>query len=94
MRTTPTVPVGATYPVTQWELTFADFQQLLASPDSRAQIAPLLRSWFGYSISGGSSAGIAGPTGDPIDPLSVHIKIQDDSGKQFALYQLAMSLWR
>jgi ribosomal protein S27E len=90
----PAVPVGGVYPVTAWELTFADFQQLL-SPASRGQIAPLLRSWFGYTLAeAGSALMITGPAGDTVDALTVHLRIQDDVGKQLALYQLAMSLWR
>lgn len=89
------MPIGGYYPVTEWELKFSDFRQLIGSEGSRDPVAELLHSWFAYSlVSGDSGPAIVRPTGDPIDSLTVHLKIQDDPGKQFALYQLAMSIWR
>jgi hypothetical protein len=89
------VPVGGFYPVTQWELRFSEFRQLIESAGSRGQVSELLRSWFRYSlVSCDSGSEIVDPRGDRVDSLTVHLKIQEDPGKQFALYQFAMSIWR
>jgi hypothetical protein len=94
-RTIPKVPAGTPYPVTGYEITYANFKQLLSDTDYRPSIAPLLRQWFGYEIdAAGESIRIRSGSGDEIDMLSLHRRIQADNSKQYDLYQAAMTLWR
>ena len=93
--TIPQVPVGTRYPQTGFELKFADFQRLLSDADYVPSLAPLLRQWFGYCLeSSGGVTRIRSQSGAEVDPLSLHLSIQEDSSKQYTLYQAAMSLWR
>lgn len=94
-ETAPLVPVGGTYPVTQWELNFRDFLVLIRESESRHHVEPLLRSWFAYRLDGvGSGTQIVDSSNHSLDRLTVHLEIQEDPAKQFSLYQTAMSLWR
>jgi hypothetical protein len=89
------VPVGTSYPYRGYEITFADFQRLLSDSADRPSVAPLLRQWFGYELDVSAGAvRILSRDGEEIDPLSLHRSIQDDSSKQYTLYQTAMTLWR
>ncbi len=93
--TIPQVPVGTRYPYTGYELTYANFQRLLSDSDYLPSLAPLLRQWFGCCLeSSGDVTRIRSPSGAEVDPLSLHLSIQEDSSKQYALYQMAMSFWR
>jgi hypothetical protein len=76
------VPAGGFFPVTRWELHYGDFVQLTRDASYRDVILPLFAKWFGATLP------------DPIDSLALHLRIQDDPEKQYALYQAAMSLWR
>jgi hypothetical protein len=92
--TLPRVQVGTLYPVTGYEITFADFQQLLSYSAYRPSVTPLLQQWFGYELEeAGSVVRIRTSDGGEIDPLSLHLRIQEDSGKQHTLYRTAMTLW-
>lgn len=94
-HTVPRVPVGGSYPITQWELKFQDFLRLLRDRASRQHVEPLLVSWFGYRLRGeGNETQIQDFTNQALDPLTVHLAIQDDPPKQLAFYRAAMSLWR
>jgi hypothetical protein len=89
------VPVGGSYPATQWELNFRDFLALTRDDASRRLLAPLLNAWFGFSLEQvGERVRILDAAGRAQDPLDVHLQIQDDSDKQLTIYQTAMSLWR
>ena len=93
--TVPDVPVGGSYPVTQWDLKFRDFVMLVRGGSYREHIEPLLSSWFGYRVTGiGENSQIVDSMNRPVDMLTVHLEIQDDSDRQRSLYQTAMSLWR
>lgn len=77
-----------------WELAYKDFRQLILYKEYRSTISPLLKKWFGYQISNNDSdILITNKSGEVIDMLWLHLKIQDDSDKQYKLYQAAMSLW-
>lgn len=91
----PFVAVGTMMPVTRWELTFADFTQLLAARAGRTRLDGLLGNWYGYSIRGydGDST-VHSSIGAQIDPIALHEWIQRDPDKQLELYQMAMDLWR
>lgn len=91
--TTPRVPVGGSYPLTQWELNYRDFLNLMGDEVSRGHVAPLLQAWFGFSLAS-SPVRIVDASGAAQDFLTVHLRIQDDAARQYALYQTAMSLWR
>jgi hypothetical protein len=94
-RTIPKVPTGTSFPLTGYEITFAAFQQLLFDPAYRPSVAPLLRRWFGYELEvSGDAVLIRSRDGDEVAPLSLHQNIQEDSSKQYTLYQAAMNLWR
>ena len=88
------VPVGGRYPVTQWEVTFANFRQLIREASYRTMIEPLLQR-FGYGLRGmGDATALLDPGGTVLDELSVHFEIQNSESRQYELYQTAMSLWR
>lgn len=90
-----TTPEGTRIPVTGYEISFRDFENLLTDSDYRASISPLLANWFGYVIkSGGECFKIFAPDGNEVDPVELHQRIQANSKHQYQLYQAAMSLWR
>ncbi len=94
-RTTPRVQLGASYPLTGYEIKFSDFQQLLSDSAYRPALAPLLRAWFGYELEpAGEAVRIRARDGIEIDELSLHRRIQADSSQQYTFYQAAMTLWR
>ena len=94
-KTVPKVPVGGSYPDSDWELTFANFAMLVQEKAYRKHVEPLLSSWFGYRIIGvGLDAQIIDSEGKAVDFFSTHLKIQDDDQKQLSLYRTAMALWR
>lgn len=87
--------MGGTVPVHQWELTFLDFRSLVEDRSNRHAIAPLMKEWFDYRIIGhGLRTRIVNGNSEPVDPLELHLRIQDDSRFQYQLYQVAQSLWR
>lgn len=89
------MPAGTLYPYTGYEMTFADFQRLLSDADYRPSVAPLLREWFGYEVeASGDDVRILSREGAAVDALSAHRSIQEDSSRQYTLYQTAMTLWR
>jgi hypothetical protein len=91
----PKVPVGGTIPVHQWELTFRDFRNLVEDPSYRRAIASRMKEWFDYRIVGdGMNTRIVDANSEAVDPLGLHLRIQDDSRFQYELYQVAQSLWR
>lgn len=91
----PRVPVGGTIPVHQWELTFRDFRRLVEDRSYRHAIAPLMKEWFDYRIiEDGLRTRILNVHSEPVDPLELHLRIQDDSQLRYELYQVAQSLWR
>lgn len=94
-RATPRVPAGTNFPLTGYELTFADFQRLISDPYCTPSVAPLLRRWFGYELeSSGDAVRVLSTRGEEVDPLSLHLSIQADAQMQSALYRTAMTLWR
>jgi hypothetical protein len=91
----PFIPVGTVYPVTQWELSFSDFMQLLGDSNGRLRMNDLLGGWYGYTIAGdGQATTVESSAGERIEPTALHERIQGDPDKQFALYQTAMAVWR
>jgi hypothetical protein len=78
-----------------WEMTLADFRQLIGYPAYRPTVAPLVKDWFGYEIEGsGQNTAIRSKSGELIDIDALHEIIQSTPNKQFDLYQTAMGLWR
>lgn len=95
MRTVAQALPGSRPADTGYELTFADFHQLISYAGYRSAIAPLLREWFGCELEArGDSVGIRTRDGGDVDELTLHRKIQGDESKQSALYRAAMTLWR
>ena len=91
----PQVPTGTRIPVHLSELTYHDFRRLIEDPAYRPEIAALLSGWFAYRLSGENRETlILNDQGEAVDPLWLHLKIQNTSAQQAALYQQAMSLWR
>ena len=91
----PEIPIGTEYPRTEYEITFADFRQLLNQSEYRDVVGELLSRWFGCEMAGeGEFAVVISKNRDPIDILDLHLHIQTDSEKQRELYRTAMSLWR
>ncbi|HVG24695.1 MAG TPA: hypothetical protein VND45_11115 [Thermoanaerobaculia bacterium] len=89
------VPEGTSYPITEWHMQYGDFLQLIGDDAYRTTIEPLLVRWFGYALRGTKGETlIVNGANEAIDPLWLHLRIQDDAEKQYQLYQTAMSLWR
>ncbi len=94
-RVVPQVPVGTSYPKTDYQITFADFQQLVTTEAYRSSVGGLLLEWYGYRIVGaGDSSAVLSREGENVDLVELHQQIQGDSVKQRALYGAAMALWR
>jgi hypothetical protein len=78
-----------------WDVTLADFHQLISYLDYRPAIAPLFRKWFDYAIEGsGANTIIRSSRGDIIDLTELHTRIQASPQMQYEFYQTAQSLWR
>jgi hypothetical protein len=93
--TIPRVEVGTLYPYRGYEMSFADFQRLLSDSTDRQAVAPLLREWFGYELEeAGGEVSIRAQGGEEIEPIALHLSIQEDGPRQLALYQTAMTLWK
>lgn len=93
--TVPEVPVGGTIPVCGYQLTYRDFMRLLEDHASRLAVEPLIANWFGFRVEQVDSDTLVRAGNDvPVDKLWLHLQIQSDIGRQFELYQVAMSLWR
>lgn len=91
----PDVVIGVSIGANGRELSFRDFLQLVRDPASREAVAPLLRAWFRYSISGESSRPIIfNKRDEAIDLLWLHLKVQSDQTHHAELYNTAMNLWR
>lgn len=93
--TVPDVPVGGTIPSSGYALTYRDFRQLTEPGTDRAAVQALLNELYGVTI--GEIYGqtvMIGRDGVPIDPLWLHLDIQNNESRQQTLYQLAMNLWR
>ena len=79
---------------TGYEVSLADFTQLLSYPPYREHIAPLLREWFGYEIvATGDEVRICDRSGAPATLATAHAATQAEPIRQEQLYQVAMTLW-
>jgi hypothetical protein len=79
---------------TGYKLSTEQFIGLISDHSCRPVVAPLLRRWFAYEITGfGQNTSARSATG-PVDLDQLHNSIQADSRKQNELYQTAMRLWR
>jgi hypothetical protein len=93
--TVPRVPEGGRIPAHAYELTYADFRQLIENAACRKVVAPLIADWFGYSVvQEGPDVWVRNGADEVIDPLWLHLTIQADPERQGTLYGTAMSLWR
>ena len=91
----PEVLVGTIYPITEYEITLGDFQQLVGNSAYRSAVGALLARWFHYRIDGdGDSTIVRSPAGESLDLIELHRQIQEDPTKQRELYRTAMALWR
>jgi hypothetical protein len=78
-----------------YEVTLADFRQLLSYPYYREQTAPLLKEWYGFSVVGDETeTAVLTASGKPVNIPALHAYIQADPEKQGRLYHTAMTLWR
>ena len=78
-----------------YEITLAEFRQLLTYGPYREAIAPLLEDMFGCRISGeNDSTVVTDGSGVTIDLGELHRRIQSGPAKQLQLYNAAMGLWR
>ena len=94
-RVVARVSTGTTYPSTGYQITFADFQQLVTNKAYKASAGDLLFEWYGYRIVGsGDSSSVLSREGENVDLIKLHRQIQGDSVKQSVLYRVAMALWR
>jgi hypothetical protein len=80
---------------TGYELTFEDFRRLVSKTYSQPSIAPLLKDWYGYEITGeeGTTV-IRSADGKTVTLRALYSQIQRDPMKQRRIYNRAMDLWR
>jgi len=83
----PKIPPGESFPSSGYHLSFDNFLQLL--PEITAQA--LINKWFGFQVEGSS---IINDRNEVIDPLWLHLRIQNDEEMRGSLYNTAMDLWR
>jgi RNA polymerase subunit RPABC4/transcription elongation factor Spt4 len=89
------VAVGASYPNTRFEMTFADFEQLVRHSARGSHVDKLLSEWYGHRlVTDGNSSAIVSHGGEVVDLLDLHKEIQGDPLRQRALYRTAMAVWR
>jgi len=82
-------------PPTGYEVSFEDFRRLVSDPYCQPVIAPLLREWYGYEITGqGQETVIRSADGRGVGLRHLHNLIQIDPPKQRTVYNRAMDLWR
>jgi hypothetical protein len=80
---------------TGYEIIFDDFWRLLSDANSRRVIAPLLKVWYGYEISGdGPKIVVSSADGTAVPLRRLHSQIQHDPEKQRSIYGCAMDHWR
>ncbi len=88
---------------TGYEVTMADFLQLVGDPYCVPAVAPLLRRWFQYEIVQIGSPvkpGYVGETvirdaaGKDVDKAWLHDVVQADPEMQGSLYRTSQTLWR
>jgi hypothetical protein len=92
-QTIPVMPVGAEYPIREYELSFAGFNQLLGSGDR--SVKKFLKDGYGYSlVATAAGARVVNEGKEAIDIAWLHARIQDDAAQQREIYGLAMMLWR
>ena len=94
-NTVPQIPNGTVMPVTGSEIKYSNFRQLIFEKSYRVTINHFFNSNFGYTIKFREhDTLILNNKGEAIDPMWLHLKIQESSDLRNQLYQLAMSLWR
>lgn len=77
-----------------WETSHQEFVGLLGDLQHRAVVAPLLRTWFGYEVSGPKGSPIVvSATGKRISLTDLHRGIQADPDQRYDLYQRKMSCY-
>lgn len=77
-------------------MSFENFEGLLSDvasePDS--EVATQLRTWFGYDIARvDPDVFVRNSSGEMIDKLWLHLRIQSDAAQQADIYNAAMTLW-
>lgn len=91
----PRIPHGGRIPIHCYEVTYADFLQLIEDVEYGKAISPLLDEWFAcLVVVDGQEVVVKNRAGEKIDTLSLHLSIQADPIRQRVLYDTAMSLWR
>ncbi len=95
--TVPRVPEGGHYPLSKNHVTFADFRGLARSAASAGtddEVGRLIRDWFGYAIvADGEDLFACNSSGERIDLLWLHLRIQADEQMRPAFYNTAMTIW-
>lgn len=88
------VPVGGTYPMRDYEMTFRSFMQLISFEPYRKEVEPWLLSRGLVPGEPGHATTLIRTDGMPVEPLDAHLEIQADPHAQREIYQVAMSVWR
>lgn len=87
------VGLGTVFPVTVCEMRFGAFRNL--AKDDLKETSRLLEEVLGYTIQ--SESGFVmykNSKGELVDPLMIHLEIQNDPELQRRFYRLGLSLWR
>ena len=70
-------------------------RRLVSEREYRSVIAPMLKDWFGYEITGqGADTTVQASDGTVVTLDVLHDQTQSDPKKQYYLYQRAMDFWR
>lgn len=88
------VPVGARYPMRDYEMTFRSFAQLVSFEPYRKEVEPFLLSRGLHPSQPGPETSLIRSDGRPVDLLEAHLEIQADPHAQREIYHVAMSVWR
>ncbi len=93
--TVPQIPNGTLMPGTGSEIEYRDFRQLISEKAYRKEIINFIKVNFGYTIKDRAHDSlILNDRKEAIDPIWLHLQIQESRDLRNQLYQLAMSLWR
>jgi hypothetical protein len=91
----PSSPVGTKMYMPPWGMSYGSFCGCLKNRDYWNAVGPLLRNWYDYDFEViGGIIKITDYAGQFVDSLKLHLEIQADEGRQYAIYQAYMNIAR
>jgi hypothetical protein len=77
-----------------YDISFADFAEIVRSESNRKIIRELLSDWFGYAVQGrGADTLVKTSAGELVDLASLHREIEANTEWQIRMYRVAMAYW-